>query len=301
MSLDVINYTTTSALATSGTVTLSYPTGRGKGSYSNVGNYNHVMIAGQNKYVSPKDFTLTFNANASGITLTYLGSTTIPSGTLLQVQVERRGSDYVIPGSVVPADKVNVYDARLAVVDLGSPAAASATAVLATTAVANGNLVTLATPVTLDSCGRPLVYVSSNVGDTTQTVTVRGTDYFGNAMTETVTMNGTTTVAGKKAFYKVISYQASAALTGTLSIGTGTLLGLPVYAPAAGYLLKELQDGSAATAGTFTVADTAKATATTGDVRGTYTPNAAPDGSKGYVLIIAVTDWDSYGNPQYAG
>jgi hypothetical protein len=42
-------------------------------------------------------------------------------------------------------------------------------------------------------------------------------------------------------------------------------------------------------------------TATTADVRGTYDPNVACDGSKGFKLIVALQDPQFLGNPQYDG
>ena len=41
-------------------------------------------------------------------------------------------------------------------------------------------------------------------------------------------------------------------------------------------------------AGTFVAADTATATTTTGDVRGTYVPSSATDGIKRLVMTIAL-------------
>jgi hypothetical protein len=44
-----------------------------------------------------------------------------------------------------------------------------------------------------------------------------------------------------------------------------------------------------------------KATATNADVRGTYTPENAPDGTIGYALLVQVPDPSFLGNAQYAG
>jgi len=127
---------------------------------------------------------------------------------------------------------------------------------------------------------------------------VYGEDEYGNAMVE-ASASGTS-FTGKKAFKKVTRVASSASITAA-TVGTTNVLGLPVFLPAAGYILKELQDGAAAGAGTVVAADVAKPTATTGDVRGTYAPAVAPDGAKVYQLVLAVQDRAARGAAQFAG
>ena len=45
----------------------------------------------------------------------------------------------------------------------------------------------------------------------------------------------------------------------------------------------------------------ARQSGTTGDVRGTYSPDIAPDGATRYALLLALTDPDFLGDDQYAG
>ncbi len=64
----------------------------------------------------------------------------------------------------------------------------------------------------------------------------------------------------------------------------------------------ELQDGAAATAGALVAGDdTSPATATTGDVKGTYDPSAAMNGDRDMQLIVALPDPSDKGVAQYAG
>lgn len=53
--------------------------------------------------------------------------------------------------------------------------------------------------------------------------------------------------------------------------------------------------------GVLVVADNSKATATTGDVRGSYDPLNACDGSAGFKLLVALTDASNKGVSQFAG
>jgi hypothetical protein len=117
-------------------------------------------------------------------------------------------------------------------------------------------------------------------GASTGTVTVRGYDIYEQPMTETQTIVGTGTTAGKKAFAYISSVQLNvgSSLTGTLSVGTGGLFGLPLRADAFEYQYA-FQAGVAIPSTSFTYGDqTNPATTTTGDVRGTVamtTPNGS--------------------------
>jgi len=127
---------------------------------------------------------------------------------------------------------------------------------------------------------------------TNRTITVSGYDYYGQAMSESIA-TGTTqsvTVTGKKAFYVVTGATITGAVGATTSLGTSEVLGLPIRVFDAGYIVNvKFNNTLAANAGTFVAADTTSpATVSTGDVRGTYTPNGSCDGIKRLVMCIAV-------------
>ena len=129
-----------------------------------------------------------------------------------------------------------------------------------------------------------------NTSTTARTITISGYDYFGQPMTEAITVaTAGTAKSGKKAFYQI----ASATINGTataVTIGTTDIFGLPVRCFDAGYVVKVGWNNTLAQdAGTFVVADmTNPATSTTGDVRGTYQPSTASDGIKRLVMTIAL-------------
>jgi hypothetical protein len=129
-----------------------------------------------------------------------------------------------------------------------------------------------------------------NTSTTARAVTISGYDYFGQPMTETITVaTAGTPKFGLKAFYQI----ASATIVGSataVTIGTSDVLGLPLRAIDAGYVVKVgWNNALAQDAGTFVVADmTNPATSITGDVRGTYKPSTATDGIKRLVMTIAV-------------
>ena len=176
------------------------------------------------------------------------------------------------------------------------PATLSATAVCAAQAVAAAGYATIngasasGGVATMDCC-RIVSVVSSGAGDTTQTVTITGTDYWGQAQTTRLNLNGTTTVNGLKGFKTITSVYVSATLAGNLSVGNGDVFGLPYAVTDAGYLFRTGWAGAVAdNAGTFVAADGTTASATTGDVRGTFAPTgSASNGSRRLVIGIAMT------------
>lgn len=121
--------------------------------------------------------------------------------------------------------------------------------------------------------------------------TITGIDLYGKTITEawSVTATGTTkTFTGKKGFYRVDSLSITAAgdaSADTVKLGTGNVFGLPlinnVIVP-----IGELQDGVTPTAGVMV----AGSTTSTADRRGTYAPNATPDGAKVYTFYYICDD-----------
>jgi hypothetical protein len=310
MTFRIATFQTGSAVASGGTMAFTFPPGTTMGHYNlNEGAHKLYVEAHNSLYNFLDDFTISFATAAA--TVTYNGSTAIPANTRVLLMLDSGGrndlrqfqDDLEIIGYPGAANVTNVGanpngaantiplagKLPVMVVRYGSPSTISTTAVLATTAVAGTTLQTLATPVIFD-VPRALQIVSSSAGDTTQVITIRGRDDKGAAMTESITANGTTPVFGKKAFKEVISYQSSASMAGNLSIGNSKILGIPFFLPGAAYVLKEVQDGAVATAGTFVAGVSVKQTATSGDPKGTWTPNATLNGTIALELIIAVPD-----------
>lgn len=159
--------------------------------------------------------------------------------------------------------------------------------------LASGGTVTLDVPrnVIIDSSG----------ADTTQTATVYGYDVYGIPMSEAIAFNGTTAVAGQKAFKRITRVAIDALMAGNAFVGTGDVLGLPYFVSSRNYVLTAW-DGAFVTTGTFAAGDTTTATTTTNDVRGTYTPPAATDASKRLTAYIFLSNPDTkaglYGVPQ---
>lgn len=185
----------------------------------------------------------------------------------------QRLSQYV-PAMQFAADLQNSGIKRCS---FGAPIAATAANILNAQSIATAGSTTSVLITTIDSeWGRNLTVVAS--GAATSTVTVNGRDYLNQRMTETLTLNGTTTVVGVKAFKYIDSVAWTATAATTINLGVGALLGLPYKAVRV--LSEELDNAVVATLGTLTAPVlTDPATATTGDPRGRYTPTSTLNGT----------------------
>jgi hypothetical protein len=134
------------------------------------------------------------------------------------------------------------------------------------------------------------VSVTQVAAGTQRAFTVSGYDYYGQAMSEAITSTVGSTVAGKKAFYQISSVSvAGGGTTTACTVGTTDVLGCPVRFIDKGYLARVGWAGVLAEdTATVVVADTATATTTTGDVRGTIDPTTACDGINRLVVAILV-------------
>lgn len=138
--------------------------------------------------------------------------------------------------------------------------------------------------------------VTLTAGSTTASgnAIVRGFDIYEQPMSEIIAIPTTaTTNAGNKAFAYIssVQVQAGGVTTGNVSVGTGTKLGIPVRVDMFEYLTLfannvQIVGAAGALPATLVTADqTPVATSSTGDVRGTYSPASAPNGTIRYVAF----------------
>ena len=299
----IISQTTLgSAVATSGTVTFSYPANTNAGSFADYG--HKIWVDKLQKLLSsPSDFTVSFGA--SDITITYNGSTTLPVDTRLNAQFNLKGADDgeietdIDDNTVKRSQLMNLVNINLGAADTADANGYVESQDLTSAGVFSVNTTAAAAIAAAALNGEADVarnVVAAWTG--TAVLTITGTDEYGNTVVES-SASGTSLV-GKKAFKTVTGISSSANITG-LTVGTGDVLGLPFYVSNSAYIVKELEDGAAATAGTLVGGVSTAATATTGDVRGTYDPNSACDGAKAFDLIVATGDPKYLGVAQYAG
>lgn len=317
----------TADLATAGTLQLAYPklqpsstvntVTKNKGHFFGIG--GHKLVTANAVYTYPNDFEIGLLAPGStGITVTYRGASTIPANTPFTLQLNEMGnivrgyggpgSTQLFPGQVGGmgvAGGASGPDTYL--INLGAAITLNATNVCTAQAATGGatGSASLTGSIVLSGAAymdvpRAVQIVSSATGDTGQAVKIVGTDVYGQAMTEQITPNGTTAVSGKKAFFTVTSVRYTTNFAGSLSVGTTDILGLPIALyGGAGYILKEVSNGSSVT-GTLVSAGTLTPSATTADVRGTYTPGSANNGTNALHLIVWAMNPGDIGQAQFS-
>lgn len=135
--------------------------------------------------------------------------------------------------------------------------------------------------------GRTVTVVAS--GAATSTVTVIGRDYLGQKMRELLTLTGAVAVAGLKAFKYVDRIEFGNTAATTIDLGFGARFGLPYTTMK---VEAEYVDNVSGTVGTFVPpVFTDPQTLITGDPRGLYTFNSAPNGTKKYSLDLEFTNF----------
>lgn len=132
----------------------------------------------------------------------------------------------------------------------------------------------------------PSATTSANMS--TIAVTFKGYDTYWQPMTQTLTLGGSaTTVNALKAMYAITSVTPNGTDgTNNVSIGSSDIFGLPFACADVGFILSvKWAETLADDAGTFVAAvQTIPSTAALGDVRGTYLPSSASDGTKRLVI-----------------
>jgi len=226
-------------------------------------------------------YTLSASSSATGsITITASGDGTLNDPSPMDLGVGPLGRIYV--WDCVPQ--------TLQTANIAASQTASGAGALTLTAGTSAKSVVRTDGTTVIQLNTPRA-LQVNTSTTARAVTISGYDYFGQAMTETITVaTAGTAKSGAKAFYQISGATIAGSAT-AVTIGTTDILGLPVRCIDAGYIVKVGWNNTLLqNAGTFVAADmTNPATSTTGDVRGTFTPTSAADGVKRLVMTIALS------------
>lgn len=213
-------------------------------------------------------YTINQSVTASSTTLTAHGNIPFEDPSQMDLGIGPVGRIYV--WDIIPQAAVtNNIAASQTAAGAGAVTLTAGTSVKAVTNTAGSTVYQL-------DCPRAIKVNSST---TARAFTVSGFDYYGQAMSEVITVSvAGTAVTGKKAFYQVSGVTIAGSATSVV-VGTSDVLGIPVRVTNVAYVASVKSNNTLAQdAGTFVAADTSTATTTTGDVRGTYTPATASDG-----------------------
>jgi hypothetical protein len=213
-------------------------------------------------------YTINQSVTASSTTMIANGNIGLGDPSPMSIGVGPLGRIYV--WDIVPQAAVanNIAASQTA-------AAAGAVTLTAGTSVRS---VTTAGGVTVLQLDCPRA-VKVNCATTARAFTVSGYDYYGQAMSEVITVSvAATAVTGLKAFFQISGVTIAGSATAVV-VGTSDVLGIPVRVFNVSYVASVRSNNTLTQdAGTFVAADTATATTTTGDVRGTYAPATASNG-----------------------
>lgn len=300
MRTETISKTLTANVGQGGSFTIAYPDGKDADDFQAGANPDHVITSVSGMPLSARNGEFSVAFGASNISVTILKNFSFVNGETIWLHIDaepRRDVD----GGLTLANPAQMDEMAAVIMNLGTPIATDADSVVASqAATAAGGLATGINGA-LAADGVATFDVPRNVvaaWTTTAVLTVTGTDQYGNVIVESSASG--TSLAGKKAFKTVTGISVSVDVTG-LTVGHGNVLGLPAYLASVSHVVREIMDDATATAGTLVAGDVTTATATTGDVRGTYVPNSAPNGTRIYELIAMLRAPDGKGVAQFAG
>lgn len=285
------------AVANAGTFTAAFPEGTAARDF-NGGGADHSLYANAGKYtVSGGGFTIAFTTL---ITVTWLGGYTLAAGTEINLQLERYGEK--LPVDLDDAI-VGITPLGLHLIDLGVPAAPDDDA-LFTAQLKDpiGNFTLIAANTTFD-VPRNLTFTVATTDQSDATLTITGTDVYGEVMVETIAGPNNNVVSTAKAFKTITSIATDTVIaTNGIKAGFGDVLGLPFFVPNGSFVLRAIVDGTLEGTAPTVVGGLASgaSTATSADVRGTIDFNTASNGTRVFQVIVAGGN-KAMGMPQYDG
>lgn len=274
---------------------IPYPRGKNEGSFFSAINHN-MGIDGQ-FFLCPRDFILTMRHD--NIALHWHGPMDLKRGTLMNLQLEEPGSDFYFDskrGTTI----LNMVQSSLYLVNLGGPRVENANLYV------RSQIITMPGNIPLSS-EQPYtarnVVIHSTQDNSHCIFRLEGIDLYGRPMIEDI--HGPTAESGRadgnKAFTQLNKISVKGECVGEISVGTGSKLGLPVFLPAPGFVIRETLDGVTVIGGTIVPGETRYPTAFTNDTRGTYTPPRPQelDGRTAVHLLVSLPSPGNIGLPDF--
>jgi len=252
MAQKIVSGTLASAVADAGTFTASYPSRTAPESgTTDAGNFqgavNHKLMINSDLMSWLTKFAVSFSSTA--ITVTNRSGATWPAGATFKLELQEPGkrpfTDVDGTGSAMAAMTRN--DAFL--INLGAPDTADSDGYFASQDLTSAGVASVSTTAAAAIAAAALAGVADvprNVVAAwtgTAIITVTGKDQYGNTIVEK--SGSGTSLTGVKAFKQVTGISVSANVT-SLTVGTGNVLGLPVYLPSRSNVLAEIVDGAVA-------------------------------------------------------
>lgn len=250
MSHKIVRSQLASAVVNDGTFTVSYPARTAPESgTSNAGDYyqamQHKLVMNGAVLLYPDDFDLTFGT--SSITVTNKSGATWPAEARFVLQLEEPGRRPFTDVAGTQQAMAGMTKSPVMLINLGAPDVADADGYFASQDLTSAGVASVSTTVAAAIAAAALAgradvprnVVAAWTG--TAVLTVTGKDVYGNTVVES--SGSGTSFTGKKAFSQVTGISVSANVT-SLTVGTGVVLGLPVFVPGKQHIVAEIADGA---------------------------------------------------------
>lgn len=289
-----INHVLEEELLPGNQITLGYPEGVNQGSFFGV--IDHTLSIESRFFRSPRDFLII--PAPENIILHWTANIKVPKGLILNIQLKEQGGDFFTDKATGVTVK-GMVNAPTFFLNLGSVKNRDQNHYFEESQIADSGKLALIK----ERADVPRnVTIHSNDDETGLIFTIHGEDCYLKPMTEEIKGPTTGISNGKKAFTKIHKITASGPSKGSVSIGIGNRLGLPVFVPAPGNVMREMVNGMSVTGGMLVPGELNVPNASTGDRRGTYTPppSVSLNGKDTIQLFLILPNPGNIGTPDYA-
>jgi len=290
-----INTVLREPLTPNSTLEVPYPEGKNEGSF--FGSSEHTLTIETNFFRSPKDFVVV--PTRERIVIHWLTNIEVPSGAICYLHLQEQGGDFYTDPSTGHTIK-GMVKADTFMINLGAVKSTDPEYYISDTKINEPGRLILERrrPDTVRN-----ITVTSNKNESSTMFRIEGEDIYLNPIVEHIQGPNKGTVEGKKSFLKVTKVSTNEACNGIISVGIGDCIGLPVFIPSPGYLIRELINGLEVTGGIITPGEVIFPKASTGDRRGTYKPPQDTDLSqnKSIQLFVMLPNPGNIGSPDYSG
>ena len=205
------------------TLELPYPPEKGEGSF--FGALHHTLSVEGTFFRSPNDFILAFKPDK--IEFHWLSNVALSAGLMANLMLEELGLDGYLDTKTGVTLR-NTVPVSFFMINLKNPKPANAEYFMPPTVIKSSGIL----PIIANNIDASRTITITTTADCSNlTFKLEGEDHYQRTMIEEVSAANSGVVESKKAFYKLHQVVVDGACEGTVCIGTGEKLGLPVFLP----------------------------------------------------------------------
>lgn len=274
------------------TIPIRYPKGKSQGSF--LGAFDHTLAVGTHFFRAPKEFLI--EPQAENILFHWRGAHTLTKGSILYLRIHEMGA-YFYHHELTGTTVLNTMQAGVFMINLNAPVEETTDYFVSPMRVKSGGVL----PMARHEPDVPRTITISSDGDETgHTFRIEGEDMYQRQVIEEITgPEPGSYVEGNKSFTRIHRIIVDQPCNGIIHIGIGRKLGLPVFLPAPGFVLRELVNGDIAPAGEFIPGYVGVPSSTAADRRGLYIPSKGItlNGKTPLHLLLSIPNPGNIGAP----